>query len=163
MSDQLERELLDRYRKKRDAAMRDLADAQARVTKYDLAVKGMEAVLDEEPEQDAGSVGEREGDADRPLHPPSEFPRGEKAVALLLDEFGELSIQNLTKLMLERGAIAPDAKHPESATRQALNRLRRKDPKEYDLVRGKAVKLKEPVPQNALNLMFRTRAEALIE
>ena len=153
MSDDLERELLDRYRRKRETALADLADAQARMSKYDLAVKGLEAVLDIEAQSAKTEPVPGESEA---LAKPREsgVPRGERAAQLIMDEFQSLSIAELTKQMVERGAIAADAQHPESATRQAFNRLRRKKPSEYDLINGNAVKLSSVGRATEDNLIF---------
>jgi hypothetical protein len=121
----VEHELLERYRAKRESALRDLADAQARADKYRLAVQGLEAVL-----------GIEDGDNDAPAAPKrmtrdTEFidgPRGETAVGqFLLDQPGRgFTAQELTEGLRERRWINPDVKDPVATTRAAANRLRRK-------------------------------------
>lgn len=121
----VEHELLERYRAKRESALRDLADAQARAEKYSLAVHGLEAVL-----------GIEDGDDDAPAIPkgktrdaePIDGPRGETAVGqFLLDHPGRgFTAQELTEGLRERRWINPGVKDPVATTRAAANRLRRK-------------------------------------
>jgi hypothetical protein len=133
------RELLAAYRTERDNARRDRANAQAREEKYELAVRGLEAVLGEEGDGDPTPP---MNGAHRDAAPgPSVFPRGEAGVKLLLDEHKAMTIAALTDELQKRGALSPKAKNPAAATRQAFNRLREKHPQRYDLVNGKAVVL----------------------
>lgn len=127
----VERQLLESYRAARDEAHRDLADAQARADRYELAVRGLEAVLpDEEPEPIVtvgGETMQRSGPAPGSVREDGS-PRGEAAVAIVLREAGSSGLTNpeLTEEVMRRG-WSPDSEDPAAAVRAAANRLRKKD------------------------------------
>jgi hypothetical protein len=135
----VERELLARYRARRDEALRDLADAQARAERYEKAVVGLEAVVPDEDGPEHSGASESPA-SDRPLtsavpvgstngaSPKGSGPRGEAAVATVLREAGPTGLTPLalTAALAHRG-WAPNSEHPENAVRAAANRLRKKD------------------------------------
>lgn len=123
---QTELELYERYRQALVAAKREAERAEAEVEKYRLAVNGLRAVIPDELLAERGQSAD-EGATDEPSNQPR-GPRGEAAVRALLEEHPNRGFKasELTQALIERGQIGP-VKHPESTTRQAANRLRRKD------------------------------------
>jgi hypothetical protein len=127
----VERDLLDRYRAKRERALHDLADAQTRAERYGLAVQGLEAVLG----IDDGTDDQEPVASPNPANPTindggtNDGPRGAAAVERFLSEHpGQgFSAPELAEGLLKRGWINPDVKDPVSTTRAAANRLRRND------------------------------------
>lgn len=127
----VERELLERYRRERDKAIKDRADADARAERYEKAVTGLEAVL-----EDHGANEADETTSDAPTRfaatdgAAEQKPDRESAIISLVRGAGAggLSPLGLTEGLTEAG-LAPRSANPENAVRAAANRLRKKEPR----------------------------------
>ncbi len=120
-----QREFVSQLRRDRDQAVRDRERAQSRFDRYDLAVRGLEGLLEE------GDADEREpnGSASPPATTNGHSPRTIDAVERVLREAGAdgLSVAAVTRALAQRGWL-PDSKNPPTAVRAAGDRLRVRDP-----------------------------------
>lgn len=130
----VERELLTRYEREREQARRQAQEAAERAERYELAIRGLLAVIPGAGDPDVSAIAAADPPAvAREARRARSGPRGEEAVRRVLEEeVGKpWSVADLTEELRRRGWGPERSKNPPSAVRAAANRLREKYPDKY--------------------------------
>lgn len=145
---ELERQLLAKYRQELATARSDYADAEARIERYELGIRGLAAIIEDRPsgtdaeeaQTPPGPVAEQ-GEVPAPREPEQKVPRGEDAVRRIMVERPRhpFSPRELAQALQERGWITPGTRHPVESARAAANRLRYKEDEPFVYENGKYI------------------------